>query len=89
MIAAHWLLTGKRVAEGFGGLGRWARGMRHAPLQLSTGNSGIRRVQNLWREQAMPRLQQTHSGITLSFVLKVCSGKLEPAHCCHVPLNCG
>lgn len=59
------------MAEGLGGLGRWARGMRHAPLQISTGNRGIRRARSLWHEQAMPRLQQAYSGITLSFVVKV------------------
>ena len=62
---------GKRVAEGIGGLGQWARGVRHAPLQLSTGQRGVRRVQTAWHEQAVPQLRQAYSGITLSFVIKV------------------
>jgi hypothetical protein len=60
------------VAEGIGGLGQWAQGMRHAPLQLTTGQRGVRRVQTLWHERAVPQMRQAYSGITLSFVLKVC-----------------
>ena len=62
---------GKRVAEGIGGLGQWAQGMRHAPLQLTTGQRGVRRVQTLWHERAVPHMQQAYSGITLGFVVKV------------------
>ena len=76
---APLLLTeGKRMAEGFSGMGRWARGVRHAPLQLSTGQRGIRRVQNLWHEQAVPQLRQAYSGITLSFVIKVRRRPMRP-----------
>lgn len=67
----HRNVLGKRVAEGLGALGRWAPGMRHSPLQLSTGQTGVRRVKHLWYEQAAPRLQQAYSGITLSFVIKL------------------
>ena len=62
---------GKRVAEGIGGLGQWAQGMRHAPLQLSTGQRGVRRVQTLWHERVVPQMRQAYSGITLGFVVKV------------------
>lgn len=64
-------VEGKRVAEGIGGLGRWAQGMRHAPLQLSTGQRGVRRVHTLWHERALPQMRQAYSGITLGFVVKV------------------
>jgi hypothetical protein len=61
------------VAEGIGGLGKWAQGMRHAPLQLTTGQRGVRRVQTLWHERAVPQMRQAYSGITLGFVVKVCA----------------
>lgn len=64
------------MAEGLGGVGRWVRGVRHAPLQLTTGQRGIRRINHLWHNAASatgPQLQKPYSGITLSFVVKVSS----------------
>ncbi len=59
------------MAEGLGGFSRWARGMGQKPLQLTTGQRGVRRVKHLWRDHGAPGLQQAKAGITFSFVVKV------------------
>lgn len=59
------------MAEGLGGFSRWARGMGQKPLQLTTGQRGVRRVKHLWRDHGAPGLQQAKAGITVSFVAKV------------------
>lgn len=63
--------AGKKIAEGFGGMSRALRGVGHAPLQLTTGQRGVRRAKQLWRDHGAGRLQHAKDGITFSFVVKV------------------
>ena len=82
--------TGPRIADGLSGAKRWVQGIGQAPLQLSTGQRGVRRVQRVWHEQGNPQLQQMMAGITVTFVLKVHpASPLVPRHhvTCRTPVT--
>lgn len=56
-------------------MGRWMQGAGQQPLQLTTGQRGVRRVRRLWQERGKPHVQQAKDGITLAFVVKVLANR--------------